>query len=745
MPICTVSGEVRDLEGALLPGAVIVIKRDFVASSGGDTIIPHLVEVTANGAGFVSFDIYSGNYTGVTVAGRTRFIFALTVPEEATADLADCIGVADIALTPDLVLQAQSARDDAEAAEAAAALSADQAALYEGVWLDDVTAVLADTALTYSAGAGQVVAGQYVRTRQEQFSYKVLPGGATPDVATAGGVLLEVQQTDNGMDVRAFGADPTGIVASHGEIQQAIDAAQARNVGRVWVWGNFLLTDKIVMKRMVSLRGPGHQSSASLNWISRLNFLNESMTEKPCAIDINRTDAPNIEFVEVSGIQIICSALNGGWGNFIKNKEVHWLKVSRCYFIGSCSGGVMWWGAVLYQQVTDCIFSITTCACFIDARETNYDIVYYGVNLAVIERNSFFGGWDVLWLTGAATLRDNNIENSSPGGPRVIVKLFGPSSSTITIEDNYVEWGTQYPHKLVYCESGGQGTVLSRRNVMPLSGQSIAIDAAGRAMSIDTDGDYFGAAGTIIGLPSSGATVNMGRTGVYGTASLKPGQWWSGGTPAWNTTNITSGSNGSRYLRSEAEIVRSQFVERTIWQNATITGAGALSLYLGRGDNLSLQFTGGVAEVDRILDRMLDGGMFPGARVMVYANGNPFNVYHNVSTGVYAGWLTAGGSGYTTATVAFSGGGGSGAAANAVIRNGAVVLVTMTAAGSGYTSAPTMTISGDGSGAVGACAREAPFVLAKGSNVLLPAGRCLEFVVTPDRKLSEVGDYSARL
>ncbi len=63
--------------------------------------------------------------------------------------------------------------------------------------------------------------------------------------------------------------------------------------------------------------------------------------------------------------------------------------------------------------------------------------------------------------------------------------------------------------------------------------------------------------------------------------------------------------------------------------------------------------------------------------------------------------LTAGGSGYTAATVAFSGGGGSGATATATVSAGAVVSFTITNGGSGYTSAPTVTISGDGTGATG--------------------------------------------
>ncbi len=63
--------------------------------------------------------------------------------------------------------------------------------------------------------------------------------------------------------------------------------------------------------------------------------------------------------------------------------------------------------------------------------------------------------------------------------------------------------------------------------------------------------------------------------------------------------------------------------------------------------------------------------------------------------------ITNGGSGYTTATVAFTGGGGSGAAGTVVLSGGAVQSITISNKGTGYTSAPTITISGDGTLATG--------------------------------------------
>jgi len=64
--------------------------------------------------------------------------------------------------------------------------------------------------------------------------------------------------------------------------------------------------------------------------------------------------------------------------------------------------------------------------------------------------------------------------------------------------------------------------------------------------------------------------------------------------------------------------------------------------------------------------------------------------------------VAGGGSGYSSATVAFSGGGAgvtTTAAANATVSGGKVAKVTLTNHGVGYTTVPTVTISGDGSGA----------------------------------------------
>ena len=67
--------------------------------------------------------------------------------------------------------------------------------------------------------------------------------------------------------------------------------------------------------------------------------------------------------------------------------------------------------------------------------------------------------------------------------------------------------------------------------------------------------------------------------------------------------------------------------------------------------------------------------------------------------GVASATVDSGGSGYNTATVSFTGGGGTGAAATATIVGNAVTAITIDTPGTGYTTAPTITITGDGTGA----------------------------------------------
>lgn len=74
---------------------------------------------------------------------------------------------------------------------------------------------------------------------------------------------------------------------------------------------------------------------------------------------------------------------------------------------------------------------------------------------------------------------------------------------------------------------------------------------------------------------------------------------------------------------------------------------------------------------------------------------------HQVKRGVTAVVVSNGGTGYTNPVIGFTGGGGTGATAEAVVTEGVITAINVLTPGDGYTSAPTVTITdGDGENAV---------------------------------------------
>jgi hypothetical protein len=100
-----------------------------------------------------------------------------------------------------------------------------------------------------------------------------------------------------------------------------------------------------------------------------------------------------------------------------------------------------------------------------------------------------------------------------------------------------------------------------------------------------------------------------------------------------------------------------------------------------------------------------EDSVFPDAKCFIFKHwwsGDPKYVTATATiTGVVNSiQITNGGTGYTSApNVAITGGGGTGAMAEADVAGGAVINIRITNAGSGYTGAPTIAITGDGTNA----------------------------------------------
>jgi hypothetical protein len=81
----------------------------------------------------------------------------------------------------------------------------------------------------------------------------------------------------------------------------------------------------------------------------------------------------------------------------------------------------------------------------------------------------------------------------------------------------------------------------------------------------------------------------------------------------------------------------------------------------------------------------------------LYTSSGQARLEASITTGVVAVSLNNQGTGYTSApAVSFTGGGGTGAAATALISDGKIVKIIVTNPGKDYVSSPTVSFAGGG-------------------------------------------------
>jgi len=137
------------------------------------------------------------------------------------------------------------------------------------------------------------------------------------------------------------------------------------------------------------------------------------------------------------------------------------------------------------------------------------------------------------------------------------------------------------------------------------------------------------------------------------------------------------------------------------------------------GDIVQLAFSGGGSDrTPQIIANLTNGGVgaanvtaggtgYTSAPTVAFSGGGGTGAAGTaiVGSGVTSVTVTAGGTGYDGgAVIGFTGGGGTGATADATVVGGVITQIAIANPGTGYTSAPTVTIAGSGSGATATAA-----------------------------------------
>lgn len=180
----------------------------------------------------------------------------------------------------------------------------------------DLTTLLANSTWRYDAtGAAQVVAGDVFRTRKEGFSYKVLVVGSTAyDVATAGGLLLELQLGPDGA-YNFAGTAPAadGVTDDFPKLRKLLDkpgAGTGRHQSSPPIYfpdARYFMSQTIELKRVTSLLGNSSgqpkDSTATLVFpantagivVNRHDTLSGQIVAATTAADATLIDGINLE------------------------------------------------------------------------------------------------------------------------------------------------------------------------------------------------------------------------------------------------------------------------------------------------------------------------------------------------------------------------------------------------------------------------------------------------------------------
>lgn len=209
---------------------------------------------------------------------------------------------------------------------------------------------------------------------------------------------------------------------------------------------------------------------------------------------------------------------------------------------------------------------------------------------------------------------------------------------------------------------------------------------------------------------STGATTNIStQTGTfYDTtyANTRPA------CAAWGSQYllISNNKNTTDYWIWDGAVL---YTSGTITPEPIINATGqgydgtqpTMTTFGGHGSGATFNATISAGGVVRLIVTAAGSGYLPNETVGIQFGGGGCPDEGVIATvnlepsTVSAAEIVDGGHGYTAATVAFTGGGGSSAAGTVTVSNGRCVSITMTNNGSSYESAPTVTISGDGVGA----------------------------------------------